>query len=280
MELQYDKESVHAILKDIYLMANYKIAIFDSNFNEVFGYPSVLTNFCKHIREKAEVNSRCLLCDNNAHIKCMRTKKPYVYECHMGLTEIIIPIISSNLIIGYIMAGQFCNQNSATATWKKMYSHLENLGYAPEDLREEYQKIVQVDDNQISAITNLLLVISRHFVTENKVATEETSMAQKINNLILENMHQDINIDYFCCEFMMKKTNFCKMAKSLFGIGIMEHVRVSRIQTAKKLLETTDLPINEVADRVGISDYNYFTKVFKKQVLLTPREYRKNFRVI
>ncbi|MFQ9801143.1 MAG: helix-turn-helix domain-containing protein [Clostridia bacterium] len=37
---------------------------------------------------------------------------------------------------------------------------------------------------------------------------------------------------------------------------------------------TTDRPINEIAGACGVSDYNYFTKVFKSETQQTPREFR------
>ena len=41
------------------------------------------------------------------------------------------------------------------------------------------------------------------------------------------------------------------------------------------LLTRSNLPISAVAEEVGISDYNYFTKVFRAAVGMTPRAFRK-----
>lgn len=44
---------------------------------------------------------------------------------------------------------------------------------------------------------------------------------------------------------------------------------------AKKLfLQSTDMAINEIAERVGFSDPLYFSKVFKKVTGITPSQYR------
>lgn len=39
----------------------------------------------------------------------------------------------------------------------------------------------------------------------------------------------------------------------------------------------TNLPISEVAEQVGINDYNYFSRVFKKLVGISPTRYRKTY---
>lgn len=62
-----------------------------------------------------------------------------------------------------------------------------------------------------------------------------------------------------------------------FGDGITQYVRRNRIRKAEKLLGESDKKIAEIAELVGFPDYNYFTKVFKKETGFTPREYRRNF---
>ena len=47
---------------------------------------------------------------------------------------------------------------------------------------------------------------------------------------------------------------------------------------AKELLEKTDYPIFQVADMVGYPNYNYFSRLFKKQTDMTPQEYRNLYR--
>lgn len=56
----------------------------------------------------------------------------------------------------------------------------------------------------------------------------------------------------------------------------MQHIRQLRIQKAKQYLSDTDLHIYEIAELVGIPDYNYFTKIFKKEANCTPKEFREN----
>ena len=58
---------------------------------------------------------------------------------------------------------------------------------------------------------------------------------------------------------------------------IGEYISLSRINEAKRLLGSTDIPVNQIAVMVGINDYNYFSKFFRIRVGMSPLKYRKNF---
>ncbi|MNC58353.1 Arabinose operon regulatory protein [compost metagenome] len=52
----------------------------------------------------------------------------------------------------------------------------------------------------------------------------------------------------------------------------MIHVRIA---AAKQLLETTRLSVYTIANKVGYTNYSYFSKLFKQEVGLSPNEYKK-----
>ncbi|MGN0504977.1 MAG: AraC family transcriptional regulator [Lachnospiraceae bacterium] len=58
------------------------------------------------------------------------------------------------------------------------------------------------------------------------------------------------------------------------GITLIKYLTEVRILHAKKLLQTTLLPVSEVSRRCGYSQTNYFCKVFKENVGQTPLQYR------
>ena len=60
------------------------------------------------------------------------------------------------------------------------------------------------------------------------------------------------------------------------GETLTDHVNKKRINLATKLLETTNLQIQTIAQYCGILDVQYFSKVFKKYVGKSPKEYRES----
>lgn len=60
------------------------------------------------------------------------------------------------------------------------------------------------------------------------------------------------------------------------GMTLTEYVSNRRIDQARKLLRSTELPIQTIALRCGISDIYYFNRMFKRITGVTPKAYREN----
>jgi len=59
--------------------------------------------------------------------------------------------------------------------------------------------------------------------------------------------------------------------------NIWKWVGFSRKDPAKRLLENSDLRIDDITNRVGYADVSSFRRLFKREVDLSPTEYRKHF---
>lgn len=62
------------------------------------------------------------------------------------------------------------------------------------------------------------------------------------------------------------------------GKTVTEFVNEKRMELASRLLRTTQLQIQTIAQHCGMSDVNYFSKIFKKHYGVTPRQYRDESR--
>jgi transcriptional regulator GlxA family with amidase domain len=60
----------------------------------------------------------------------------------------------------------------------------------------------------------------------------------------------------------------------------MEYVQTLRIEEAKHLLETTRTPVEMIAVEAGYEDPNFFRRLFKRRVGITPARYRQRFAAI
>lgn len=63
--------------------------------------------------------------------------------------------------------------------------------------------------------------------------------------------------------------------KEEVGIGISDYLNNIRIQQARKLFDEQDYMIYEVAEKVGFASSQYFSKMFKQVLGLTPNEYKR-----
>lgn len=69
---------------------------------------------------------------------------------------------------------------------------------------------------------------------------------------------------------------FTKMFKDSMGKTPVDYINAVRMNHAMRLLLTTDMPINEIAEQIGFSGANYFHKIFKQYMVTSPLSYRKN----
>lgn len=59
------------------------------------------------------------------------------------------------------------------------------------------------------------------------------------------------------------------------GVSLREYITAQRMEAAKALLGSGDLRVQDVAERVGVHDVKYFSRLFKRAVGCTPGEYRE-----
>ncbi len=61
------------------------------------------------------------------------------------------------------------------------------------------------------------------------------------------------------------------------GLSPLHYVQALRIDRAKHLLETTQMPVDEVGWKIGYADPAFFRRLFKRLTSLTPGQYRRKF---
>ena len=62
-------------------------------------------------------------------------------------------------------------------------------------------------------------------------------------------------------------------------MSIVEYMTRVRITAAKQLLSAGDESIGIISGQVGYGDPNYFSRVFRRETGLTPREYRLQLKI-
>lgn len=70
--------------------------------------------------------------------------------------------------------------------------------------------------------------------------------------------------------------HLCRIFPEETGISFHDYLKHQRMEQAAHLLRHTSLRVYEVAHRVGISSYRYFTAMFRDYAGVTPRDFKKN----
>lgn len=71
-----------------------------------------------------------------------------------------------------------------------------------------------------------------------------------------------------------------KLFKKEMGVNFIDYLTDRKIQLAKEMLEDTNIPIKNISIELSFNEPNYFSKVFKKNVGITPSQYREKVSII
>jgi AraC family transcriptional regulator, transcriptional activator of pobA len=102
-----------------------------------------------------------------------------------------------------------------------------------------------------------------------------TDFQQSLKDFYNEPVTQTPNVQYFAEKFGLTPNYFGDIIKHFTKKSAIENIHEFVIEKAKEMLEKrTDLNNTEIAYELGFEYPNYFARFFKKQVNLTPKEYR------
>lgn len=102
----------------------------------------------------------------------------------------------------------------------------------------------------------------------------ESDTLKKALKIINASFSSKVNLDEIATQIHVNTSYLSYLFKHEMGLSFTEYVNTLRINLAKNLLIKTNLSIIDISLQSGFSDQSYFTKVFKKIVACTPKEYR------
>lgn len=107
------------------------------------------------------------------------------------------------------------------------------------------------------------------------VTPDEDDPILQIGAFIERHYAEELSLQGMSERFYLSREYISRRFKQQYGVNLSDYLLSIRMLEAKRLLETSRQRIYEVAQAVGFSDDKYFRKVFKKQIGITPNEYRE-----
>ncbi len=108
------------------------------------------------------------------------------------------------------------------------------------------------------------------------LSKEDEKFCRKLERIVHTRMHNpNLNVDVIAAQFGMGRTNFYRKVREITSMSPNDYLRQCRMERASELLRTTDLSVVEICGQVGISDAQYFSRVFKSFYGAPPSTYRE-----
>lgn len=95
---------------------------------------------------------------------------------------------------------------------------------------------------------------------------------------IQDHLEQTLSLPTLAAVAQTSPAHFARLFKQATGRTPHQYVITCRMAYARRLLVETDMPLSEIAPRVGCADQSHFTALFRKHVSVTPQVYRNTIR--
>ena len=123
----------------------------------------------------------------------------------------------------------------------------------------------------------LLNVVARKYaLRQGSVNSKGESRINAACRRIYDNVKNPPSAEELANECCLSTSRFIHLFREVTDRSLTEFITGLRVEKAKELLETTDMPVREIAEAVGYENQNYFSRCFRKLEGCSPVEYRKN----
>ena len=141
----------------------------------------------------------------------------------------------------------------------ELYARIAKLLEQRNLLREKYSKALSEGDVQNVE----MLPSDRNFIS-------------RLSDLIYLNISDsELNADKLADMCFMSQSQLNRKVKSITGLSVASYVFQMRMERAKRLLASSDIPVGEIAAKCGFEDQSHFTRAFKQCAEATPTQYRR-----
>jgi AraC-like DNA-binding protein len=129
----------------------------------------------------------------------------------------------------------------------------------------------------VSRIVGLIVAPARK--PDSPVHTRRSSPVQQAKEFLQANLRSHDTVRELAERFGLSPQYFGELFKKETGMTVKEYQTKVRTHRAMELIRDSDMRITEVAEEVGMEDLAYFSRVFKKQFQLSPRQLRQRGQV-
>ncbi len=129
-----------------------------------------------------------------------------------------------------------------------------------------------------NAVAAAVAQIEAEFPPADPVEEETPPTGNQLINDVLryirDNYMEELTLPVLADTFHISKEHLSRLFKKETGTNLFSYIMEMKLNEAKELLAHTEMTLEDIAMRLGFSNGNYFSKVFKKNVGQSPRDYR------
>ncbi|HHT05869.1 MAG TPA: response regulator [Hydrogenispora sp.] len=159
----------------------------------------------------------------------------------------------------------------------KICTQIKEMGGLVETLnRKESLMTVHLSNLNVNRLKNIFTEISLDCADYIEELKKSCRVINRVKQYVEKYYYKNIKLKDIAELLYMNQAYLGQLFKKETGMLFCQYVNNKRLQNAKRLLLRTDLPIYQVAERVGYRNVDYFIQKFKEGENCTPLEYKNN----
>jgi AraC-like DNA-binding protein len=274
MEIEYNLNKVRSFFEDFHEITNLQIALFGTDFFSLVIHPYESCRLCAYLHHTDNGRLRCHVSDRKNLIETQHSGQGFrAYRCHAGLLEMSFPIFYESSIAGYLIFGQLLDGTEINREYI-----VENCIELIEDralLRELVAEIPVTNSAFIMACARIMCSLIQNLLLESMVNIRNDTTWETIERYIVENIDKEIHLSDISKSTYLSISTISHKTKQITGQSVKEYILRRKMSKASDYILKSSFMLSEIAVLVGMDDYNYFSRAFKKWNGCSPSEYRK-----
>ncbi|OGV67058.1 MAG: hypothetical protein A3K19_01685 [Lentisphaerae bacterium RIFOXYB12_FULL_65_16] len=215
-------------------------------------------------------NERCIgHCRHEINARGEELRAPFVHTCWRGLQEVVVPLVHDDQHVGSLFAGAWRRPGTDAPLCRQSL---------PRAAVEAYRALPEFDAARAEVLGRALALVAQGLMAqlEHRMAWDVAPGSRKaeVRRFLRRNAAKPVRLEEVAELLHLSPPRASHVVKELFGKSFRDLVRDERVNRAKCLLQTTDVPVGEVARLVGVDDPYHFNRVFKACVGMPPGKYR------
>lgn len=133
--------------------------------------------------------------------------------------------------------------------------------------------------NAPSLFASLKILLDSLWESGEDKGADSSSVVQQVEQIhryIEQSYHENITLTALAEQYHMDASYLSRIFSQKYGETIIAFLTRIRMEKAAELMKNQDKKLETISFLVGYDDYNYFSRVFRKKMGCSPREYRNN----
>jgi len=191
----------------------------------------------------------------------------HTQNLHGYLLKFDMSFFSERSFIEYLSIFHFDTVNVSKSEFLSFETILKSLHI-------EFKMTKSFKECSITNLLQILLIYVKRALPAKPASITTNTLFTKLNDLMHQNNYQLTPVTYYAKKLKTSIKLLNQAIKESTGFNCSEFIRSKTLQEAKRLLKYDTMSCNEIADHLGFIDPAYFSRFFKREVGVSPKNFR------